>query len=903
MNHDFPHNIVSMNGMARYHPNQPANMPPDIDKKRRNYRLLADPMIDRSKDKIYRFDGVNPQDGRLVDTKDPRPRYQRICYKRPPADLPVPRWKYDQYYVGTPPAKEVTFSNLNDNISRDFLENMVKGFGRIEDVKIYYHPKNKKHMGIGKVVFAQSKSAKECVEKLHRTTKMGIAMNVVLDTMGKERQRLIDEKVADRPRIELEVKTAPSVPRVSSVDTLERFDYVEPENEKWSAYNAKKLHEHQRKEKGESLTVTSADNVSLSSQSTDFNAGTSFIPNAFTPGSINYDPQPLFVPPSVNPNIPFSAALDYSFNTVAPPPPFHSHSMPSHSQTPVHHGPPPMTPHHSHFSESFGPPPYGPSPVPAPMPFDIQPRFHVDTSESMPQVVPPPIIYDVSGNNSLQSINSRDDDRNWRRVNRHDIDVPTSTSTHIAGPSPIPGSSIPFRGRDPRPGKPPPVDMSSEKLLLLPDTPDADIDDEPRFMSLESRIQSLLQGGSEIDDKDDGKSGGEGGSESDLPSSPASQPTHKPHLHIPPQSQDIGNWNQNNMHVAPPPENHLPNILPPVHIAPPHHTPLPFVQSLPTGHLGPHSHQAMDMWSQNSIPSSVPWTSPSSLDGGVPLQSFEPPLSQNNSAGVIKERGKNHKKHFNRGGGKFGSHDPVFILPDSVTRPFVPENRQDIQKRGDNHISDGSIVMSTADPLDFKTKSLFLEESSNNDTDGQIEDKDTEDDRMSLDSVNSGDERLEVNTSDVSQQTFNEIWQNHQSGFDHFGMFISDYESDTDYVTQLFSLVLSDFVQELKSIMQRDICKKMVETSAFKYFEKWWDQQEEKHKQPSKLSSAEIKKDKPTPTSDSTGGITSALAGLFEARHPWAREGGLESGLGFNRYSSGGLLGIRSGMSKLPSFK
>lgn len=73
--------------------------------------------------------------------------------------------------------------------------------------------------------------------------------------------------------------------------------------------------------------------------------------------------------------------------------------------------------------------------------------------------------------------------------------------------------------------------------------------------------------------------------------------------------------------------------------------------------------------------------------------------------------------------------------------------------------------------------------------------------------------------------------------------------------------------------------------------------------QPYKLSSAEIKKDRLPPPSDSTGGITSALAGLFEARHPWAREGGLESGLGFNRYSSGGLLGIRSGMSKLPSFK
>ena len=74
--------------------------------------------------------------------------------------------------------------------------------------------------------------------------------------------------------------------------------------------------------------------------------------------------------------------------------------------------------------------------------------------------------------------------------------------------------------------------------------------------------------------------------------------------------------------------------------------------------------------------------------------------------------------------------------------------------------------------------------------------------------------------------------------------------------------------------------------------------------QPSKITAVEEKPEKKPPSApSSTSGMTSALAGLFEARHPWAKEGGLEAGLGFNRYSSGGLLGIRSGMSKLPSFK
>ena len=60
-------------------------------------------------------------------------------------------FQYDQNYVGVPPPKEITLTNLNDNINRDFLANMCKGFGTMEEVKVYYHPKTKKHIGIGKV--------------------------------------------------------------------------------------------------------------------------------------------------------------------------------------------------------------------------------------------------------------------------------------------------------------------------------------------------------------------------------------------------------------------------------------------------------------------------------------------------------------------------------------------------------------------------------------------------------------------------------------------------------------------------------------------------------------------------------------------------------------------------------
>ena len=49
-----------MNGMVRNHP-QPGIPQTSADKSRRNYKLIADPMLDgHSKEKVYRFEGVNP---------------------------------------------------------------------------------------------------------------------------------------------------------------------------------------------------------------------------------------------------------------------------------------------------------------------------------------------------------------------------------------------------------------------------------------------------------------------------------------------------------------------------------------------------------------------------------------------------------------------------------------------------------------------------------------------------------------------------------------------------------------------------------------------------------------------------------------------------------------------------
>lgn len=57
----------------------------------------------------------------------------------------------DENYVGTPPPREVTFVNLNDNINSDFLRSMVKDLGPIDECSVCYHPQNGKHLGVAKV--------------------------------------------------------------------------------------------------------------------------------------------------------------------------------------------------------------------------------------------------------------------------------------------------------------------------------------------------------------------------------------------------------------------------------------------------------------------------------------------------------------------------------------------------------------------------------------------------------------------------------------------------------------------------------------------------------------------------------------------------------------------------------
>lgn len=164
---------------------------------RQDFKLLIDPAIKKGHSKIYRYNGVFP--GQLpVVPKDPRSRRTRI-WALNKADLPVPNFKVDKWYVGIPPQREVYFSGLNDNVDKKFLEGMCERYGKVDAIKIYFDPQTKKHTGKGRVTFASTGAAKLAVAKLDHTSVMGNIIKAHIESNIKGAEGHGRQRVAENP--------------------------------------------------------------------------------------------------------------------------------------------------------------------------------------------------------------------------------------------------------------------------------------------------------------------------------------------------------------------------------------------------------------------------------------------------------------------------------------------------------------------------------------------------------------------------------------------------------------------------------------------------------------------------------------------------------------------------------
>ncbi|XP_050353651.1 histone-lysine N-methyltransferase SETD1 isoform X1 [Nymphalis io] len=166
----------------------------------KNYKLLIDPFLVKGATKLYRYDGIVPGDNAYptVQCRDPRSQLSRIWNKLEPADLPVPRFRIDKNYVGIPPQLEITIGNLNDNIDKAFLADMMNKVGPLEELTIFYHPMTNRHLGFARVVFQDTKYSKICVEKYNGKSVMGQVLDVFHDPFGKRCQEMFEDKTMER---------------------------------------------------------------------------------------------------------------------------------------------------------------------------------------------------------------------------------------------------------------------------------------------------------------------------------------------------------------------------------------------------------------------------------------------------------------------------------------------------------------------------------------------------------------------------------------------------------------------------------------------------------------------------------------------------------------------------------
>ncbi|XP_037076311.1 histone-lysine N-methyltransferase SETD1-like [Pollicipes pollicipes] len=165
------------------------------------FKLLSDPCIIQGAGKVYRYDGRVPNDATYptVQVRDPRPPLTRIWSRMEVVELSVPKFKIDANYVGAPPPLEVSVTNINDNIDKTFLAEMVHKCGEIEELAIFYHPRTNKHLGIAQLVFRHVQGARACVEKFNHTSVMGNVLSVFLDPFGAKVRQMYTDLLEDRP--------------------------------------------------------------------------------------------------------------------------------------------------------------------------------------------------------------------------------------------------------------------------------------------------------------------------------------------------------------------------------------------------------------------------------------------------------------------------------------------------------------------------------------------------------------------------------------------------------------------------------------------------------------------------------------------------------------------------------
>ncbi|GMR55322.1 hypothetical protein PMAYCL1PPCAC_25517, partial [Pristionchus mayeri] len=108
----------------------------------------------------------------------------RVQYRRleNPKDLKLANMNVDDDYIGISPKREVTISNLNDNVNQKFLCDLANNQKMPpEEVIVFYDPRSGKHLTMALILFKNSKSARLFVEENNGASLMGQPVTCRLD--------------------------------------------------------------------------------------------------------------------------------------------------------------------------------------------------------------------------------------------------------------------------------------------------------------------------------------------------------------------------------------------------------------------------------------------------------------------------------------------------------------------------------------------------------------------------------------------------------------------------------------------------------------------------------------------------------------------------------------------------
>ncbi|GMR57629.1 hypothetical protein PMAYCL1PPCAC_27824, partial [Pristionchus mayeri] len=152
----------------------------------RVYKVMYDPGYMshlKTKDFVRRYNGKCGEKYKQFDyplsPKDPRVQNRRI---ENPKDLKLANMRVDDDFTGIPPKREVTISNLNDNVNEKFLSDLaINQKTPPEEVIVFYDPRSGKHLTMALILFKNSKTARLFVEQNNGSSLMGQTVTCRLD--------------------------------------------------------------------------------------------------------------------------------------------------------------------------------------------------------------------------------------------------------------------------------------------------------------------------------------------------------------------------------------------------------------------------------------------------------------------------------------------------------------------------------------------------------------------------------------------------------------------------------------------------------------------------------------------------------------------------------------------------